>query len=311
MKSLSIVTPCFNEEAGIAECYEAVRRVLTERVPGYAYEHIFIDNASSDGTVAVLRAIAARDPRVKVIVNARNFGPARSPFHAMLQAHGDAVIPVLADLQTPPELIPEMVAAWEAGSKVVVAVRRSSVERPLPRLLRGLFYRVMKSVSKVEQIPNFIGYGLYDRAFVEALRSLNEPEPYFRGLVSEIGFDRTAIAYDQPARLHGKSSYRFFDYVDYAFMALSSYSRAPLRLMTLSGFFVAGLSFLIGVIYLVAKLLFWYSLPAGTAPILIAVFFLGAVQMLAIGLVGEYVGLLLTYTRRFPHVIEKERINYE
>lgn len=312
MRTLSIVTPCFNEEAGIAACYEAVRRVLADRLPAYEYEHIFIDNASTDGTIAVLRGLAARDGRVRVIVNARNFGPSRSPYHAILQSRGDAVIPVLADLQTPPDLIPEMVAAWERGSKVVIAVRRSTAEEPGPlRWARNAFYRLIRAISKVEQIPNFIGYGLYDRVFVETLRTLNEPEPYFRGLVSEIGFDRAMVTYDQPARQHGKSSYRLFDYVDYALMALSSHSRAPLRLMTLTGFLVAGLSFLIGVVYLVAKLLFWYSLAAGTAPILIAVFFLGAVQLLAIGVVGEYVGLLLTYSRRFPLVIEKERINYE
>lgn len=310
MRTLSVVTPCFNEEHGIAACHQAVHRVMATELPGQVYEHIFIDNASTDRTVAILRDIAASDPCVKVIVNARNFGPARSPQHAMLQAGGDAVIPVLADLQTPPELIPRMVAEWERGSKVVIAVRRSSADTSLSGLMRAAFYRVMKTVSKVEQIPNFIGYGLYDRVFMDALRGLNEPEPYFRGLVSEIGFDRAIIEYDQPPRRHGKSSYRFFDYVDFAFMALSSHSRAPLRLMTLSGFFVAALSLLIGIIYLIAKLLFWYSLPAGTAPILIAVFFLGAIQLLAIGVVGEYVGLLLTYSRRFPLVIEKERINF-
>jgi glycosyltransferase involved in cell wall biosynthesis len=312
VRTLSIVTPCFNEEAGIKACYEAVRHVMAEKLPGYAYEHIFIDNASPDRTVPVLREIAAGDPRVKVIVNARNFGPARSPFHGILQARGDAVIPVLADLQTPPAIIPEMVGAWEAGYKVVIAVKRTSAERDGPlKLMRSLFYRLIKSVSQVEQIPHFIGYGLYDRTFVEVLRGLNEPEPYFRGLVSEIGFDRLVIPYDQPGRLHGQSSYRFFQYVDYALLGLSSYSRAPLRLMTLTGFCIAALSFLIGVAYLIAKLLFWYSLPVGTAPILIAIFFLGAVQLFAIGVLGEYVGLVLTYSRRFPHVIEKERINYD
>lgn len=311
MKTLSIVTPCFNEEAGIAACHEAVRSIMAERLPGYAYEHIFIDNASTDRTAAILRGIAAADARVKVILNARNFGPARSPYHAILQSGGDAVIPVLADLQTPPEIIPDMVAAWEAGSRVVIAVRRNSAEEGrFMRWARRSFYRLIGSVSKVEQIPNFIGYGLFDRAFVDALRTLNEPEPYFRGLVAEIGFERAVVTYDQPPRLHGRSSYRFFDYVDFALMALSSHSRAPLRLMAVGGMAVATISFVIGLVYLVAKLLFWYSLPAGAAPILIAVFFLGAVQILAIGVVGEYVGLLLTYSRRFPHVIERERINF-
>lgn len=311
MKTLSIVTPCFNEEAGIAECHEAVRRVMTASLPGYSYEHVFIDNDSSDRTQEILRGIAGRDPRVRIIINSRNFGAARSPHHAMLQSGGDAVIPVLADLQTPPTLIPEMVRLWEEGARIVVAVRRRSDERGLMPLLRAAFYRLMRSVSKIEQIPNFMGYGLYDRRVIDTLRGLNEPEPYFRGLICEIGFERATVEYDQPARQHGRSSHNLLGLVDYALLGLSSYSRAPLRLMTLGGMLVAGLSFLIGLGYLVAKLLFWYSLPAGTAPILIAVFFLGAVQIFAIGILGEYIGLVLSYTRRFPLVIEKERINYD
>ena len=310
VKTISIVTPCFNEEGGIAECYEAVRRVMAT-LPGYAYEHVFIDNDSQDRTQLILRGIAARDRRVKVILNARNFGPARSPYHAILQSEADAVVPVLSDLQTPPELIPEMIRLWEGGAKVVVAIRRSSGEGGLMPLLRGAFYRLMRSVSTVDQIPNFMGYGLYDRRVIETLRGLNEPEPYFRGLVCEIGFERASIEYDQPPRRHGRSSYNLLRLIDFALLGLSSYSRAPLRLMTLGGMTVAALSLLIGFGYLVAKLLFWYSLPAGTAPILIAVFFLGAVQIFAIGILGEYIGLVLSYTRRFPLVVEKERINFD
>lgn len=310
MKTLSIVTPCYNEEGGIAECYAAVRRVMERELAAYAYEHIFIDNASQDTTVTILRGIAALDPRVKIICNSRNFGAARSPYHAMLEARGDAVVPVLADLQTPPDLIPRMVALWEAGCRVVVAVRRRSQQPFLSRFARSSFYRLMKALSKIEQIPNFIGYGLYDRRVVDAFRSLNEPEPYFRGLVMEVGFERTIVEYDQPRRRHGKSSYGFLDLVDYAILAMSSYSRAPLRLMTIGGMSVACLSLLVALGYFVAKLLFWDSLPLGIAPLAIAVCFLGAVQIFALGIVGEYVGLLLSYARRFPLVIESERINF-
>ena len=310
-KTLSVVTPCFNEEAGIAECYAAVRMVMETTLRRYDYEHVFIDNCSSDRTVAILRDLARRDSRVKVIVNARNFGPARSPFHAMLACRGDLAVPVLADLQTPPALIPRMVALWEDGAKVVVAVRRAAKEPLFWRLARRAFYASMKRVSRIEQIPNYMGYGLYDRCVIEALRGLNEPEPYFRGLISEIGFDRATVEYDQPPRHHGRSSYNIFSLADYALLGISSYSRAPLRLMTLVGFCVSLLSFLGGVGYLIAKLLFWYSLPTGVAPVLIAIFFLGSVQLFALGVVGEYIGLLLNYARRFPLVIEKERINFD
>lgn len=311
MTVLSIVTPCYNEEAGIAECYEAVRAVMESELKDFSYEHIFIDNCSQDTTVAILRDIAARDKRVKVIVNSRNFGPARSPFHAVLQTRGDATIPMLADLQTPPALIPRMVELWRQGAKVVIAVKRQSDERMFWRHARTAYYRVLKSLSKVEQIPNFIGYGLYDRCVVDAMRKLHEPEPYFRGLVIEVGFEREIVEYDQPPRRHGRSSYNFFSLADFALVGLSSYSRAPLRLMTFLGFFVSSLSFLTGLIYLIIKLLFWNSLPVGVAPVLIAIFFLGSIQLFALGVVGEYIGLLLNYSRQFPLVIEKERINFD
>ena len=307
---ISIVTPCFNEQAGIAECYTAVRAIMAT-LPHYDYEHIFIDNCSGDRTVAILRDIAGADARVKVIVNARNFGPERSPYHAMLAAGGDIVIPVLADLQTPPTIIPQMVALWENGATVVIAVKKASAESLPWRLARGAYYAAMRRLSKIEQIPNYMGYGLYDRRVMDVLRDLNEPEPYFRGLINEVGFDRAFVEYEQPARRHGRSSYTLFSLADHALLGLSTYSRAPLRLMTLVGFSIACVSFLCGVAYFIGKLLFWYSLPAGIAPLLIAIFFLGSVQLFALGVVGEYIGLLLNYTRRFPLVIEKERINFD
>lgn len=311
VKTISIVTPCFNEEAGIAECYATVRAMMQDELGAYQYEHVFIDNCSTDRTLTILRALARGDARVKIIVNARNFGPARSPFHAMLQCRGDVVVPVLADLQTPPALIPRMVAMWESGAKVVVAIKKASAEPFMWRLMRRSFYATMKRVSRIEQIQNYMGYGLYDRCVMDAMRGLNEPEPYFRGLISEIGFERASIEYDQPERRHGRSSYTIAALVDFGLLGLSSYSRAPLRLMTLSGFCVATLSFLCGFAYLVAKLLFWDAMPMGMAPVLIAVFFLGAIQLLALGIVGEYIGLLLNYARKFPLVIEKERINFD
>ena len=308
--SISIVTPCFNEEAGIIECCVAVRAVMT-MLPAYDYEHVFIDNCSTDRTVELLRELSTRDRRVKIIVNARNFGPERSPYHAMLASRSDIVIPVLADLQTPPRLIPQMVALWEGGAKIVVAIKKTTVEPWLWRTARRAYYAGMKRLSRVEQIPNYMGYGLYDRRVIDVLRDLNEPDPYFRGLVAEIGFTRATVEYDQPPRRHGRSSYTIATLAGHAMLGLSTSSRTPLRLMIVTGFVVACLSVLCGIGYLVAKLMFWNAVSAGTAPLLIAMFFLGAIQLLALGIIGEYIGLLINYARRFPLVIEKERINFD
>jgi glycosyltransferase involved in cell wall biosynthesis len=310
-KKLSILTPCYNEEEGIAECYKRVREILEAQLPGYDYEHLFVDNASQDRTVAILKAIAAQDRRVKIIVNSRNFGHTRSPHHGMLQITGDAYIPVVADLQTPPALIPEFVAQWEAGYKMVVAVRRSFKEGPLLRFARRNFYKIIARISHVEQIKNFMGYGLYDRSIVEIIRGLDEPDPYFRGLVSEIGFEKAFIEYDQPPRLHGKTHHSIFVLVEMALLALTTYSRVPLRLMTFGGLTIAALSLLAGLAYLIYKLIFWNTFSAGIAPLLIATLFLASVQLIALGLLGEYVGLVLQYVRRFPLVIEKERVNFD
>ncbi len=309
-RKLTILTPCFNEEGGIAECYERVREVMAG-LPGYAYEHLFIDNASTDRTVAILKEIAQRDRRVKIIVNSRNFGHTRSPHYGMLQMTGDAFVAVLADLQTPPELIPAFVAKWEQGFKMVVAVRRSMQEGFLLRLARNNFYRLIARLSHVEQIKNFMGYGLYDRSVVEIVRRLDEPDPYFRGLVSEIGFDKAFIEYDQPARKHGRSRHSLFDLIEMAMLGITTYSKVPLRLMTVTGIVIAGLSLLTGLGYFIYKLIFWNTFVAGVAPILLAVLFFASVQLIAIGLVGEYIGLVLQYVRRFPLVVEKERVNFD
>jgi len=311
MKTISLVTPCYNEEAGIRECYETCRKVMEGELADYGYEHIFIDNCSTDKTVAILKEIAATDKRVKIIVNARNFGPGRSPHHALLAASGDAVVPILADLQTPPSVLSEMVRHWAAGSKVVIAVRRDSDERGLMVFARKAFYALLKRFSKVDQIPNFIGYGLYDRQVMDVMRSLNEPDPYFRGLVPEIGFERAVVEYDQPGRRHGRSRNGLLDLVDIALLGITTFSKAPMSLMTVVGFIVASLSLLAAFVYLCVKLLFWNSVPVGITPILLATFFFGAVQLLALGLVGEYVGLLLQYARKFPLVVEKERVNFD
>jgi glycosyltransferase involved in cell wall biosynthesis len=229
----------------------------------------------------------------------------------MLQTDGDAVVPIVADLQTPPELISDLVAKWESGHRMVIAVRKGMKEGIFLQLARGVFYRIMARLSKVEQIKNFMGFGLYDRDVIEILRALDEPEPYFRGLVSEIGFDKAFLEYDQPLRKHGHSRHSFLDLFELSMLALTTYSRAPLTLMTLTGLAISTLSLGTSLVYLVLKLLYWDTFPVGIIPLVLATFFFAAVQLIALGLIGEYIGLVLRYVRHFPLVIEKERVNFD
>lgn len=310
-KMISILTPCFDEESGIAECHSRIRDLFYSRLPNYDYEHVFIDNCSEDRTVDVLKAIAATDRRVKIIVNSRNFGAARSSFHGMLETMGDAVIPVLADLQTPPEILPDLITKWEQGCAMVLAIRTGATDGWFMRQCRKIFYRVMTRLSGVEQVPNFIGFGLYDASIVRVLRKLQEPDPYFRAMVCEIGFERAFVEYVQPPRRHGKSSYTFLTLLDYALLGLTSYSKIPLRIMTLVGLTLSALSMLVALSYLVIKLVRWDAFELGLAPLLIGTFFFASVQLLFIGLLGEYVGAIHAQVKGRPLVIEKERINFD
>jgi polyisoprenyl-phosphate glycosyltransferase len=310
-KVISILTPCYNEEDGIRECYERVRDVFETQLQQYDFEHLFIDNCSQDRTVGILKEIAAKDSRVKIIVNARNFGLSRSPYHGMLATTGDCVVPIVADLQTPPEFVVEFAKKWEEGFKMVIAVRTGMEEGRVLKLLRSAFYGLLSRLSRVAQIQHFIGFGLFDRKVVDILRELREPDPYFRGLVSEIGFEKAFVHYHQPPRRHGKSRHSFLDLLELSMLALTTYSKAPIRMMTLAGFVVAFGSIASGLVYFALKLILWDSFPVGIAPLVIGTFFLSAVNLLALGLVGEYVGLILQYSRRFPLVIEQERVNFD
>jgi polyisoprenyl-phosphate glycosyltransferase len=310
-KTISILTPCYNEESGIAECHRRIRELFETRLPDYHYEHVFIDNCSEDRTVDVLRGIAAGDRRVKIIVNSRNFGAARSSFHGLLETRGDAVIPVLADLQTPPEVLPALIAKWEQGCGMVLAIRTAGTDGWFMRQCRRMFYRIMTRFSGVEQVPNFIGFGLYDASVVRVLRELQEPDPYFRGMVFEIGFEKAFVEYVQPPRRHGKTSYTFLSLLDYAFLGLTSYSKIPLRIMTLVGLALSASSMLVALSYLVIKLVRWDTFELGLAPLLIGTFFFASVQLLFIGLLGEYVGAIYAQVKGRPLVIEKERINFD
>lgn len=310
MPLITVLAPCFNEEGNVTELYQQVRAVF-ERMPQHRLEFVFIDNCSTDGTVAELRGLAAKDPAVKVIVNVRNFGHVRSPHHGLLQCRGDAVIMMASDLQDPPALIPELVAKWEEGAKIVAAVKRTTDEGFLYRLLRGTFYALIHRISDVRPIQNFTGFGLYDQVVVEALRHIEDPQPYFRGLISEIGYPPARVLFDKPRRVRGITKNNFFTLYDLAILGIVKHSVAPLRVATFAGFILSGLSLLLSFGYLVAKLAFWNSFTLGTAPILIGFFFFASVQLFFIGILGEYINSIHIHVRKLPLVVERERINFD
>lgn len=305
---ISIVTPCFNEGENIEELYRRIARVMAG-LP-YRYEHICIDNASTDNTVTKLKALAAQDTRLKVIVNARNFGHVRSPYHALLQASGDAVVMIASDLQDPPEMIETFISQWEKGFKIVLAVKTSSQESAAMALVRRFYYRLISSISEAPLVQNATGAGLYDRAVIDILREIDDPYPYVRGLLCEIGFPIASVPFQQPRRLRGITKNNFYTLYDLAMLGITNHSKVPLRLLTMAGFGISLLSLLTALFYLIAKLVFWDSFQLGLAPLLIGIFFFGAVQMFFIGLLGEYIGSIHTKVRKMPLVVEAERINF-
>lgn len=307
-KMISVVTPCFNEEDNVEELCQRIAAVM-QRLP-YRYEHICIDNCSTDQTVAKLKAIAQQDKKLKIIVNARNFGHIRSPYYGLLQANGDAVVLIASDLQDPPEMIAEFLEKWEAGYKAVMAVKPESEESALLFGVRRLYYRLVTRISDVPLIQNATGAGLFDRVVVDVLRTLDDPYPYFRGLICEIGFPIATVPFKQPRRARGVTKNNFYTLYDMAMLGITNHSKVPLRLLTMAGFFVASLSVLVAFAFFVLKLLFWNSFQLGMAPILIGLFFFGAVQMLSVGIIGEYIGSIHTKVRKLPLVVEAERINF-
>ena len=307
-KLISIVTPCYNEEDNIDEIYQRVAAVMAEQP--YDYEHICIDNCSVDGTVRKIKEIASRDSRLKLIVNARNFGHIRSPYYAILQSNGDACVLIASDLQDPPEMIAEFINKWEQGYKTVLAVKPESEEHSIMFGLRKLYYRLITRISEVPLVQNATGAGLFDRAVIDILRSIHDPYPYFRGLLCEIGFPIATVPFKQPRRQRGVTSNNFYTLYDIAMLGITNHSKIPLRLMAMGGFMLAFLSLLVALFFLFAKLFFWNSFQLGTAPILIGIFFFGAVQTFFIGVLGEYIGSIHTQVRNMPLVVEQERINF-
>jgi glycosyltransferase involved in cell wall biosynthesis len=311
MKTISIVTPCFNEEGNVREVYERVRTLMLG-LGRYRYEHIFIDNASRDTTFAVLSEIAAADPNIKVIRNARNFGHVRSPMHALLQTRGDAVIVLMSDLQDPPEVLAQLLEQWEKGVPIVIAVKHQSHESAPMFLVRKLFYRLVHHISDdIETYENFTGFGLYDRQVIDLVRQFGDPYPYFRGMIAEIGLPHTEVLYEQQRRKSGKSKNNFYTLYDLAMLGITKLSKVPLRLVTFSGFAGSLLSMLGGIAYFAYKLLFWRNFTVGVAPIAIGMFFLGSLQLLFMGVIGEYVGNIHTQVHNRPLVVERERLNFQ
>jgi dolichol-phosphate mannosyltransferase len=308
-KLINLISPCFNEEANIEELYRRVCAVMAG-LPQYDFEYLFIDNASTDGTLDKLRIIAAADPRVRVIVNTRNFGHIRSPYWGILQTRGDATVYLASDLQDPPEVIPEFIAAWEQDHKIVLAVKPVSQTNPLIHWLRQFYYRVLHGISEVAIIKEATGFGLYDRVVLDHVRQINDPYPYFRGLICELGYPIKTIPFNQPRRQRGLSKNNLYTLYDMAMLGIVSHSVVPIRLAALFGFVTGLLSILVALVFLVLKLTLWDAFPMGIAPIVIGMFFMFGVVLLFIGILGEYIASIHTYVRHRPIVVERERINF-
>lgn len=310
MKLISIVTPSYNEEANVDEVYRQVKEVF-KALPEYRYEHIFIDNASTDSTVEKIKRIGKDDKNVKLIVNAGNFGALKSPYYGLMQTKGDAVIMLVADLQDPPELIKTFIKKWEEGFKIVLGVKPKAEESAPMFAIRKIYYNIMTKISHRPHVKNFTSYALYDREFIEILRKIDETNPYLRGLITEFDLKRTEVEYVQPKRCRGKSAATLYILYDIAMLGFVNNSKVPLRMATFTGMIVAILSLIVSIAALITKLLFWNLFPYGTAALVTGLFFFGAVQLFFIGIIGEYVGAVFTEVKRRPLVIEKERMNFD
>ena len=311
MKRISVLIPCYNEEENVVPLSKAIIEQFERHLGGYDYEIVFIDNDSRDNTRALLAGMCADNKKIKAIFNAKNFGQFNSPYYGMCQTTGDCTILMCADFQDPPEIIPRLVKEWENGYKIVSAIKSSSRENPFIRFLRTCYYKVIKKMSDVEQIEHFTGTGLYDKAFIDVLRNLDDSEPFLRGIVAELGFKRKDIEYEQQQRRAGKTSNGFYSLYDAAMLSFTSYTKIGLRLATMSGFVISLLSIGVAFAYLIMKLVHWQNFPLGNAPILIGVFVLGGIQLFFIGLLGEYI---LNINKRIMHrplVIEEKRLNFD
>lgn len=311
-KKISIVSSCYNEEENLEELYERVKAQLEKFDNKYDYEQIIVDNCSTDNSVKKLRELAQKDKNVKIILNSRNFGHIRSPFHAIVNASGDAIIYLASDLQDPPELIYDFIKKWEEGYNIVIGIKKDSKESFFLQFLRKCFYSLIEKIAddNTNMIKNFTGFGLYDKKIITIIKSFDDPYPYFRGLVSEIGFEKFLIPFSQPQRQKGVTKNNFYTLYDNAMIGIIKHSKIPLRLMTFIGFILSVLSMLFALGYLIYKIVFWDSFVIGMAPMVIGLFFFSSVQLFAIGILGEYIGAMYTRVDKKPIVVEKERINF-
>jgi glycosyltransferase involved in cell wall biosynthesis len=307
---LSIVTPCFNEEDNIEELYRRVHETIST-IGKYQFEIIFIDNNSSDNTVNKLKEIAHKDARVKIIVNTRNFGHIRSPYYGILQSKGLATIYLASDLQDPPEVIPQFISEWEGGYKLVMATKPTSEGSPLTHFLRKSYYRLLDRISDISIVQNSTGFGLYDKEVLDQLRAIQEPYPFLRGLICELGYEIKTIPFVQPKRLKGITKNNFYTLYDIAMLGIITHSKLPIRIAAIAGLSLGLISSVVGIIFIILKLIYWESFPLGLAPIIIGLFFLLGIQLMFIGIIGEYIGSIHTYLQNRPLVIEKERINFD
>lgn len=311
MKKISVLIPCYNEKDNVGPISRAVTDILKKELPQYDYELVFIDNDSTDGTRDIIRGLCKENKKIKAIFNAKNFGQFNSPYYGMLQVTGDCVIEMVADFQDPVELIPRYVREWENGYKIVIGVKSGSKENPLMYSIRKLYYRLIKKFSNVDQIENFTGSGLYDRAFIEVLRRMDDPTPFLRGMVAEFGFARKEIPYEQPLRRAGKTHNNFYTLYDAAMLGFTSYTKVGLRIATFAGAICSFLCLGAALVYLIMKLIWWDRFTAGMAPLLIGMLFIGSVQIFFLGLLGEYILSINQRVMHRPLVVEEERINFD
>ena len=311
MKKISILIPCYNEEENVVPISKAITEELAKSLPHYDYEIVFIDNDSQDNTRPLLRELCKQNPKIKAIFNAKNFGQFNSPYYGMLQTTGDCTILMCCDFQDPIEMIPQIIAEWEKGAKIVSCIKTKSKENPVMRFFRTIYYKIIKKMSSVDQIEHFTGFGLYDKSFIDVLRNLKDPTPFLRGIVAELGYKRVNIEYTQAKRRAGKTHNNFFTLFDAAMLSFTSYTKVGLHLITFLGMILSVLSMMAAVVYLVMKLIWWDNFSAGVAPLIIALFFFNAVELLFIGFVGEYVMSINTRVMNRPLVIEEERINFK
>lgn len=310
MKKISVLVPCFNEVENVEPISEAIVQEITSKLPQYDYELVFIDNYSTDGTKTKLEEICQKNKKIKAIFNAKNFGQFNSPFYGMCQTTGDCTICICADFQDPVELISTFVHEWEKGYKIVSGIKTNSEESGFVYFLRSCYYKTIKKMSSVEQIEHFTGFGLYDRSFIDVLRGLDDPTPFIRGIVAELGPKRKDVPYTQARRRTGHTHNNWYTLYDAAMLSFTSYTKVGLRLATFAGFIFSAISMIVALVYLIAKLIWWNSFPLGTAPMVIGIFFMGSIQLFFIGLLGEYVLNINTRIMKRPLVVEEKRINF-